>query len=46
MGMPKVQFIDQNIAVIKSFKPLSEEEMKGLRTQEVCLSRSAWGSHY
>jgi uncharacterized protein len=33
IGMPKVQFIDQNIAVIKSFKPLSEGEMKGLREQ-------------
>jgi uncharacterized protein len=33
IGMPKVQFIDQNIAVIKSFKPLSEGEMKGIREQ-------------
>jgi len=33
IGMPKVEFIDQNIAVIKSFTPLNEGEMKGLRTQ-------------
>jgi len=43
IGMPKVQYIDQNIAVIKSFKPLSEAEMKGLReqvaTQRINLER-------
>ncbi|MBO0720657.1 MAG: aldo/keto reductase [Blastocatellia bacterium] len=33
IGMPKIEFIEKNIAVIKSFKPLSDEEMKGLRTQ-------------
>jgi uncharacterized protein len=33
IGMPRVQFIDQNIAAVKSFKPLSEGEMNGLRAQ-------------
>src|SRR5262245_40610714 len=33
VGMPKVQFIDQNIAVIKSFKPLNAGEMDQLRSQ-------------
>lgn len=33
IGMPKVQFIEQNIAVARSFKPLKEEEMDKLRTQ-------------
>jgi uncharacterized protein len=33
IGMPKLEFIDQNIAVIKSFKPLDEGEMKGIREQ-------------
>lgn len=33
IGMPKVQFIDQNIAIAKSFKPMSAGEMDQLRSQ-------------
>ncbi len=33
MGMPKMQFIEQNIAVARSFKPMSADEMDRLRTQ-------------
>lgn len=30
IGMPKVEFIEQNVAVAKSFRPLPADEMKGL----------------
>ncbi|MGE0129431.1 MAG: aldo/keto reductase [Blastocatellales bacterium] len=33
IGMPKVQFIDQNIAIAKSFKPMNAGEMDQLRSQ-------------
>src|SRR5262249_20710136 len=33
MGMPKVQFIDQNIAIASAFKPMSAGEMDQLRAQ-------------
>lgn len=33
MGMPKLQFIDQNIAIAASFKPMSAGEMDKLRSQ-------------
>lgn len=33
IGMPKPQFIEQNIAAAKSFKPMKEAEMDKLRTQ-------------
>lgn len=33
IGMPKLQFIDQNIAIVKSFKPMSAREMDQLRSQ-------------
>jgi len=29
-GMPKLEFIDQNVALAKAFKPLPPEEMKQL----------------
>jgi hypothetical protein len=31
--MPKLQFIDQNVAIAKSFKPMSAREMDQLRAQ-------------
>lgn len=30
LGMPKMEFIDQNIAAARSFKPMSKDMMKGL----------------
>jgi hypothetical protein len=33
IGMPKVQFIDQNVAIAKSFKPMSAVEMDKIRNQ-------------
>jgi hypothetical protein len=33
IGMPKVQFIDQNLAIVKSFKPMNAGEMDKLRSQ-------------
>jgi uncharacterized protein len=33
IGMPKLQFVDQNIAVAKSFKPMNAGEMDQLRSQ-------------
>ena len=33
MGMPKLQFVDQNIAIAASFKPMSANEMDKLRSQ-------------
>lgn len=33
MGMPKPEFIEQNVAVARSFKPLNTKEMDSLRTQ-------------
>jgi uncharacterized protein len=33
MGMPKPEFIEQNIAAARSFKPMSAEEMEKLRVQ-------------
>ncbi len=33
IGMPKVQFIDQNIAIAKSLKPMNAGEMDQLRSQ-------------
>src|SRR5262245_57796496 len=33
IGMPKLQFIDQNIAIAKSFKPMNGSEMDQLRSQ-------------
>lgn len=33
IGMPKLQFIDQNVAIAKSFKPMSAREMDQLRAQ-------------
>jgi aryl-alcohol dehydrogenase-like predicted oxidoreductase len=33
IGMPKVQFIDQNIAIVKSFKPMNADDMDKLRSQ-------------
>lgn len=33
IGMPKLQFIDQNIAIAASFKPMSAGEMDKLRSQ-------------
>ncbi len=33
IGMPKLQFVDQNIAVVKSFKPMTASEMDHLRSQ-------------
>ncbi|MGE0104555.1 MAG: aldo/keto reductase [Blastocatellales bacterium] len=43
MGMPKVNFIEQNLAIVKSFKPMSRSEMESVRsqvaTQRVSLER-------
>jgi len=33
IGMPKLQFVDQNVATAKSFKPMSAGEMDQLRSQ-------------
>jgi uncharacterized protein len=33
IGMPKLQFVDQNIAIAKSFKPMDAGEMDQLRSQ-------------
>ncbi|MGH9832134.1 MAG: aldo/keto reductase [Blastocatellia bacterium] len=33
IGMPKLQFVDQNIAIVKSFKPMAASEMDRLRSQ-------------
>src|SRR5262249_34961183 len=33
MGMPKPEFIEQNIATVKPFKPMSVAELDRLRTQ-------------
>ena len=33
IGMPKLQFVDQNIAIAKSFKPMKADEMDKLRSQ-------------
>jgi uncharacterized protein len=40
MGMPKVEFIEQNIAAARSFKPMSVDEMDRLRVQ-VAPSRAS-----
>jgi len=43
MGMPKVSFIEQNLAIVKSFRPMSQGEMESVRkqvaTQRVSLER-------
>jgi hypothetical protein len=33
IGMPKPEFIDQNVAVAKSFQPLPKREMDDLSTE-------------
>jgi aryl-alcohol dehydrogenase-like predicted oxidoreductase len=33
IGMPKLQFVDQNISIAKSFKPMNAGEMDQLRSQ-------------
>jgi predicted aldo/keto reductase-like oxidoreductase len=33
MGMPKPEFVEQNVAVVKDFKPMSAAEMDKLHTQ-------------
>jgi aryl-alcohol dehydrogenase-like predicted oxidoreductase len=33
IGMPKMQFIEQNIAAVRAFKPMNSEEMDRLRKQ-------------
>jgi aryl-alcohol dehydrogenase-like predicted oxidoreductase len=33
IGMPKLQFIDQNVAIVKSFKPMTAGEMDKVRSQ-------------
>jgi len=33
IGMPKLQFVDQNIAIARSFKPMNAGEMDQLRSQ-------------
>jgi len=33
IGMPKLQFVDQNIAIVKSFKPMNASEMDQLSSQ-------------
>lgn len=48
IGMPKEEFIDQNIAIARGFKPMSEDEMSKLRTQ-VASQRAGlerWFSHH
>jgi predicted aldo/keto reductase-like oxidoreductase len=44
IGMPKVQFIDQNLAIVKSFKPMNAGEMDKLRSQ--VASQRASLEHY
>jgi aryl-alcohol dehydrogenase-like predicted oxidoreductase len=48
IGMPKAEFIDQNIAIARSFQPMSADEMSKLRmqlaSQRVSLER--WFSHH
>ncbi len=43
IGMPKVSFIEQNLAIVKSFRPMNESEMESVRkqvaTQRVSLER-------
>ena len=48
MGMPKMQFIEQNLAIVKSFKPMGANEMDHLRT-ELAPQRASlehWFSHH
>jgi predicted aldo/keto reductase-like oxidoreductase len=33
IGMPKLQFVDQNVAIVKSFKPMTAGEMDKVRSQ-------------
>lgn len=33
LGMPKVEFLEQNVTIAKAFQPMSPNEMKGLNTQ-------------
>jgi aryl-alcohol dehydrogenase-like predicted oxidoreductase len=33
IGMPKLDFIDENVGIAKNFKPLSPEEMKSLSSE-------------
>ena len=48
MGMPKMQFIEQNLAIVKSFKPMNSQEMDKLRT-EIAAQRASlehWFSNH
>ncbi|MGH9839414.1 MAG: aldo/keto reductase [Blastocatellia bacterium] len=48
MGMPKMQFIEQNVAIVKSFNPLKPAEMDKLRVQ-AALQRASlehWFSNH
>jgi len=33
LGMPKVEFLEQNVAIAKAYQPMSPAEMKGLNNQ-------------
>jgi hypothetical protein len=48
MGMPKMEFIEQNLAIAKAFQPMRPEEMDRLRTQ-VASQRAGleqWFTHH
>jgi uncharacterized protein len=48
IGMPKMQFIDQNIAIVKSFKAMNDGEMDQLRSQVASqrVSLERWFSNH
>lgn len=48
IGMPKLQFVDQNVATAKSFKPMKAGEMDQLRSQVASqrASLERWFSNY
>ena len=46
IGMPKVEHIEQNVAVAKAFKPLSPEEMKRMSTDLSAKNKLALDRHF
>jgi hypothetical protein len=46
IGMPKMEHIEQNVAVAKAFKPLQPEEMKRLSTDLSAKNKLALDTHF
>jgi aryl-alcohol dehydrogenase-like predicted oxidoreductase len=48
LGMPKREFIDQNLAIVKSFQPMKSDEMDKLRAQAAVqrASLERWFTHH